>query len=121
MVRETATRVAQERGARRSHDLYVNPWRLFISISIAVSAEPRFFIKRVWGVLAARYRIRYHIPHQAKLLCPLGKLLNPSFNLPSSVVVQTVQEVRPWTGLEVRSGGRIQRAKRSGRGRPTVI
>ena len=40
MVRETATRVAQERGARRSHDLYVNPWRLFISISTAVSAEP---------------------------------------------------------------------------------
>lgn len=40
MVREIATRVAQERGARRSHDLYVNPWRLFIPISIPVSALP---------------------------------------------------------------------------------
>lgn len=56
---------------------------------------------------------------QAKLEWPEGKDLNPSCRC--SVLVHTVQDVRPWTGFSVRSSGRPQRSKRSGRGRPTVI
>ena len=69
--------------------------------------------------LAAEYRIRYHMPAHAKLLCPLGNDLKPSCSM--SVRVQTVQSTRPCTGLDVSSAGSWQRAKRSGRGRPAVI
>jgi hypothetical protein len=68
--------------------------------------------------LAQRYKIKYHIPAHAKLLCPLGKLLNPSWS--RSILVHASHDVRPWTGLDVSSSGRSHRPNRSGRGRPTV-
>lgn len=54
----------------------------------------------------------------AKLEWPEGKDLNPSRRC--SVLVHTVHEVRPYSGFWI-PGGRPQRAKRSGRGRPVVI
>lgn len=63
--------------------------------------------------------MKYHMPVAEKLACPDGNDLKPSCS--RSVRVQAVQDVKPCTGLDVRSCGRSHRPNRSGRGRPTVI
>lgn len=82
MVRETATRVAQERGARRSHDLYVNPWRLFIPISIPVSALPGGERKREGRTGS---EVQDQIPHPTP-----GKTTMPTRKTPKSLVQHPV-------------------------------
>jgi hypothetical protein len=104
---------SQDRPARRT------PRALSLVVALAQACLPDLDKKSQSDSLAAAYRTKYHIPAHAKLLCPLGNDLNPSWS--RSVRVQTRQSTRPCTGLDVRSAGSWHRSKRSGRGRPAVI
>lgn len=64
------------------------------------------------------YKERYPNPENAKLLCPLGKLRQPSFSICVSVDVHTVWSTNVCSGVPF-SG--LHREIRSGRGLPTAF
>lgn len=115
MVRETATRVAQERGARRSHDLYVKPWRLFIPISIPGSALPGGKERREGRTSSEE---QDQIPHPTP-----SKTTMPTRKTPKSLVQRPVicggadcprGEAMDWVGGE--AGGEDTACKKVGSG-----
>lgn len=67
---------------------------------------------RTWDT----YRARYPSPLKEKLLCPLGKLLQPSWSVCSPVSVQIVIVTREFIGVPFAG---LHLAIRSGLGRPT--